>query len=519
MFKITAHLDYIWIPDNFIDIVQFVKMLPFKTLILIEKDSPVAIYRQIATQLTGLIRQGMIQSGVFLPSTRELAGLLGVHRKTIIAAYDELVTQNWIEALPRKGIRVAIDLPVIKPRSFKLAGQNQPYQAPAKFAFAAGITGMDANPEITRSTIIVNDGFPDADLAPFDLIMREYRKQMQGVHLKRLMAMRDFGGTPNLKAATSTFLNDSRGLNISPDHILITRGGQMAIYIAASLILKPGDKVLVSDPSYFIADAVFTQMGAKLIRTPVDAEGMDIDAIERVLSKTKIKLLYIIPHHHHPTTVTMSSARRVRLLQLIKQYQLPVIEDDYDYDFHYRNSPVLPLASADHGGNVIYIGSFTKLLAPSFRVGYMIGPANFIAQAINLKRLIDLRGDTLMEEALAILINNGDLSRHIKRSNKSYSQRCDLICDLLSGQLSHAVTFSKPQGGMAVWLKFKEQYPLATIIQKAASAGLMLLGAAYHSSENEKHNGIRFGFASLKEKELQQAVDILSQITASIHTT
>jgi DNA-binding transcriptional MocR family regulator len=343
--------------------------------------------------------------------------------------------------------------------------------------------------------------------------MREYRKQLQGVHLKRLMAVRDFGGTPNLKEATCSFLNDSRGLNISPDHILITRGGQMAIYIAASLILKPGDKVLVSDPSYFIADAVFTQMGAKLIRIPVDGEGMDVDAIEHTLKKTKVRMLYIIPHHHHPTTVTMSSARRVRLLQLIKQYQLPVIEDDYDYDFHYHNSPVLPLASADHGGNVIYIGSFTKLLAPSFRVGYMIAPANFITQAINLKRLIDLRGDTLMEESLANLINNGDLNRHIKRSNKIYSQRCDLICDMFNQQLGHAVNFKKPQGGMAIWLKFNEDYPLATVIAKAESAGLLLLGAAYYSGENEKINGLRFGFASLKEKEIQQVVDILSQIT------
>jgi DNA-binding transcriptional MocR family regulator len=490
-------------------------MLPFKTLISIDQDSPLAIYRQIAKHLTELIQQGVIQPGNFLPSTRELAGALGVHRKTIIAAYEDMASQNWIETLPRKGIRVITDLPVVKPRSFKLGGENQPYQSPAQFLFRDGIMAMPPNPEEHRSAIIVNDGFPDPDLAPSDLMMREYRKQLQSVHFKKLMAMRDFGGTPRLKEATSVFLNNSRGLNISAEHILMTRGGQMAIYIAASLILKPGDKVLVSDPNYFIADAVFTQMGAQLVRIPVDAEGMDVDAIAHALKQTKIRLLYIIPHHHHPTTVTMSSARRIRLLQLIRQYQLPVIEDDYDYDFHYRNSPVLPLASADHGGNVIYIGSFTKLLAPSFRVGYMIAPANFMEQAVNLKRLIDLRGDTLMEESLATLITNGDLGRHIKRSNKIYSQRCDLVCDLLGRQLGHALSFQKPQGGMAVWLKFKAEYPLSAIISKAAAAGLSLLGAAYHSSENENHNGIRFGFASLKEKEIQRAVDILEQITTS----
>jgi GntR family transcriptional regulator/MocR family aminotransferase len=487
-------------------------MLPFKTLISIDHNSPLAIYRQIAKHLTGLIQQGFIQPGNFLPSTRELAVILGVHRKTVIAAYEDLATQNWIETLPRKGIRVVTDLPVTKPRSFKPDEQKQPHQSPAKFLFKDGIMAMPPNPAEYRSMIVVNDGFPDPDLAPLELMMREYRKQLQSVHLKRLMALRDFGGTPHLKEATATFLNNSRGLNIGTDHILMTRGGQMAIYVAASLILKPGDKVLVSDPGYFIADAVFTQMGAQLVRIPVDADGMDVDAIAHALKKTKIRMMYIIPHHHHPTTVTMSSARRIRLLQLIRQYQLPVIEDDYDYDFHYRNSPVLPLASADHDGNVIYIGSFTKLLAPSFRIGYMIAPANFIEQAINLKRLIDLRGDTLMEESLATLIANGDLGRHIKRSNKIYSQRCDLVCDLLSRQLSHALSFQKPQGGMAVWLKFKEGYPLPAIISKAAAAGLSLLGAAYHGD----HNGIRFGFASLKEKEIQQAADILEQVTTSL---
>ncbi|WP_183889348.1 PLP-dependent aminotransferase family protein [Pedobacter cryoconitis] len=489
-------------------------MLPFKTLIIIDESSSVAVYRQIADCLIVMITDGVIQPGTFLPSTREMAVLLDKHRNTIVAAYEELITQDWIETLPRVGIRVALDLPLIKPRSFQEGGKNKTYSDPAKFSFRHDIPGpVQHSFPLKRNSIIVNDGFPDADLAPFDSMLREYRKLMQGSRLKTLMSLKDFGGTQALKNSTVNFLNDSRGLNISTDNLLITRGAQMAIYLAAAMILKPGDHVLVSDPSYYIADEVFKQLGANLIRIPVDEHGIDIEGVENALKSTKISLLYIIPHHHHPTTVTMSQLRRTRLLELIRSYQLPVIEDDYDYDFHYNNSPVLPLASSAHNSNVLYIGSFTKLLAPSCRIGYLIGAANFIIQATNLKRLIDLRGDTMMEEALSVIINNGELDRHIKKSKKVYNERCDQTSLMVANQLSHAVDFTKPQGGLALWLKFKAEYPLGDIISKARSAGLLFAGTAYYEGEDQKHNGMRFGFASLKESEMQRAVEILRKIT------
>ncbi|QNK64384.1 PLP-dependent aminotransferase family protein [Pedobacter sp. PAMC26386] len=461
-----------------------------------------------------MISDGVLQPGTFLPSTREMASLLDKHRNTIVAAYEELITQDWIEPLPRIGIRVSLNLPLIKPRSFQEDGKNRTYSSPAKFNFKQNIPGPTANHfPLKRLSIVVNDGFPDADLAPFDSMFKEYRKLLQGTKLKKLMSLKDFGGTPALKDSTVNFLNNSRGLNISTDNLLITRGAQMAIYLAAAMILKPGDNVLVSDPSYYIADEVFKQMGANLIRIHVDQDGIDINGVENALKSFKISLLYVIPHHHHPTTVTMSQSRRTRLLELIRSYQLPVIEDDYDYDFHYNNSPVLPLASSDHDSNVLYIGSFTKLLAPSCRIGYLIGPANFIAQATNLKRLIDLRGDTLMEEALSAIINSGELDRHIKKSKKIYSERCDHTALSIQKELSHAVNFTKPHGGMALWLKFKPEYPLGDIISKAHSSGLLFTGAAYHEGADQKHNGIRFGFASLKETEMHNAIKILREIT------
>ncbi|WP_315818655.1 aminotransferase class I/II-fold pyridoxal phosphate-dependent enzyme [Paraflavitalea speifideaquila] len=138
-------------------------------------------------------------------------------------------------------------------------------------------------------------------------------------------------------------------------------------------------------------------------------------------------MVYVIPHHHHPTTATLSADRRMQLLELVRQYKLAVIEDDYDFSFHYDSAPILPLASTQHGGCVIYIGSVTKVLTPSVRVGFMIAPEIFIKQATYLRRMIDSRGDNLMEAALANLMKNGDIGRHIKKSNKIYLQRRDFF--------------------------------------------------------------------------------------------
>ncbi|MGY4539515.1 DNA-binding transcriptional MocR family regulator [Mucilaginibacter sp. UYNi724] len=488
-------------------------MLPYKTLVVIDHNSTTPFYKQIYIQVIGLIQQGFLRAGNRLPGTRELAQIMGVHRNTIIAAYEELSAQNWIETIPRKGTQVALNLPEIKPRTFNKANAQASFAKPTKFQFTkhAIIDKLKVMP--VTNGLIVNDGFPDIDLAPFDLLFKLCRRQLNGKKVTSILSSSNAGGSAALRTASCSFLNETRGLNITEENIIITRGAQMAIYIAASLILKPGDQVLVSDPSYLIADDVFTSMGAKLIRVPVDSHGMDVDVIEKLLKTTAISLLYIIPHHHHPTTVTMSTARRIRLLQLIKEFGIPVIEDDYDYDFHYQNSPVIPLAAGDHGGNIIYVGSYTKLLAPNFRLGYLIASANFVEQAIYLRKLMDLRGDTLMEDALATMIGTGELARHIKKSLKIYSRRCDLICKLLAEQLGDVVGFTKPQGGLAIWIKFKQQYPLKTVIEKARAKGLLFSGSAYYRNENQRHNAIRFGFASLTPEKIVVAIGIIRDCT------
>ncbi|HEY0271681.1 MAG TPA: PLP-dependent aminotransferase family protein, partial [Chitinophaga sp.] len=401
------------------------------------------------------------------------------------------------------------NLPEIKPRSYKAAARTGAYAEQAGFSFYDSLYVNIPSYMKQPPRFIIDDGFPDPRQAPVDELLKASRLLMRDPPGRHSLISGPPEGAPALREALSHHLNVSRGLNIHAGNVLITRGGQMGIHLAASRLLKPGDKVIVGAPNYYLADLCFQQMGAKLIRVPVDDNGIDVDRIAGILEKQQVRLLYIIPHHHHPTTVTLSAERRMKLLTLIRQHKLPVIEDDYDYEFHYSGGPLLPLASAPHQGQVIYIGSINKSLALPFRSGYIVGPPDFIQQAAYAHRLMELRGDTLMEAALAVLFENGTVQRHLKKSSRLYEQRRDQLCRQLHTQLGSAVSFTPPEGGMAVWAHFDPSLPLPDIARRAANMGLRMNdGTSYHYGV-KAGNALRIGFAAQEDADLPQIVTIL----------
>ncbi|WP_264538151.1 PLP-dependent aminotransferase family protein [Flavobacterium sp. N1736] len=490
-------------------------MLPYKNLIIIDKKDSLSIYRQISLQFISLIQEGKLPPGAALPSTRNLAFDLQLHRKTIVAAYETLVSENWIDNLPRKSYTVSPNLPMVRPRSYN-SKRISPFSESGNFDFEHYEPVMPLSLSLNNCRIEINDGFPDISLLPVQTIAKEFKKALESSASSKRSAVNLDGGSANFKISLCSFLNKTRGIDMGVENLFTTRGAQMAIYIAASLIIKPGDKVVVSEPTYFIAETLFEKLGAELIRIPMDADGMRTEELENILKKNVIKLLYIIPHHHHPTTVTMSMERRNHLMQLIDAYNFAVIEDDYDYDFQFKYDPYLPLASGNHRGNIIYIGSLTKVLGSPFRLGYMIAASDFLQAAARMRTLIDLRGDFIMEETISGMIANGDLARHIQKTNKLYSQRCDFLSDQVRTELGDMVDFTKPTGGMALWLKFKPEYDLSKIIKKANLKGLSIKGSAYCNGKDAHFNAFRFGFASLNELELAEAVSIIKKTAQSL---
>jgi GntR family transcriptional regulator/MocR family aminotransferase len=487
-----------------------VQALPYSNLIEIDRDSSLPIFKQVANGIIFLIKTEKIKPGYQLPASRDMASMLNINRTTVVSAYEDLQLEGWLEVVERKGNFVAQQLPVVNPKPFAPVAADGP-NSPEDGNFYRQLAAWQSSKRsLSPHQLMINDGYPDSRLAPLDSIYDRYKFLYKRVHLHSRLLNDSAAGSMSLRTELALFLGKTRALNIEPRHVLVTHGAQLAIFIAASMILRPGSTVIVGDLNYVLADRLFEQMGAKLIKVKVDDNGIDVDEIENICKKSPPSLLYIIPHHHHPTTVTLSKERRGQLLEIIRQYRLPVIEDDYDYDFHYENSPILPLASADHNGYVIYIGSISKTLAPTIRLGYLIAGDDFISQASRFKQLVDIRGDVLFEESVAHLFNTGEMQRHLRKSVRIYKERRDVFCNLLNscvGDISH---FSKPNGGMAVWATFAPEYSIPYLARRIAEKGIYMNDGSVYKYKDDV-NGIRLGFASLNTDEMQKFIEALRE--------
>lgn len=481
--------------------------IPFDRLVVVDKSGDTAVYLQIANALIHHIRRGVLRRGLQLPGTRELAAMLSLNRNTIKAALEELHAQGWIVSVPRKGIFVASDLPEVRSgRSIK-GKESSSAAARANFDMHYADEEPFSDRKRHAGNIFIDDGFPDVRLAPMDLFLREIRSLSGLPSFRQYMQYGSPAGTDYLLNTLTTYLNDTRGLHIGKEHLMITRGVQMGTYLAASILLKPGSQVIVGEPGYAYANKTFEKLGAVVNRVPVDEQGIDVGAVEVLCKRKKITLLYVMPHHHSPTTVRLSPQRRVQLLELAEKYRMAIIEDDYDYDFHYDSSPVLPMASLDQKGNVIYVGTLSKTLVPAARIGFMAGPADFIRVAAKRRSIIDFQGDAFLELALAGLIRSGVVNRHIHKSVRVYHERRDHFCGLLEG-LGSRVEWSRPEGGMAVWTRWPG-VDLRKLSEMAAGKGVDMSDGSFYNPPGRNYFGLRLGFASLDFSEQDRAVAIM----------
>jgi GntR family transcriptional regulator / MocR family aminotransferase len=486
-------------------------MKSIEGLLKINKELPVSVYLQVTNEIISYIRQGIIKPGAALPPSRALAKALNIHRKTVVAAYDELYAQSWVDVYPRKGTFVARNLPEVSPRSIAKTVQHNGIAPETFYQFSDKITTTHGFVRDVSGSLVFDDGFPDTRIAPVELLVREYRR-FGGYHFtQRYLRYGPEQGSESLRGELARFLSDTRGVQASPKDILVTKGVQMAIYLVAQVLLSHGGTVIAAEPGYPSANEVFEQAGAQLALVPVDKYGIDLNAVERICKKKKVKLLYVIPHHHRPTTVTLSSERRMQLLELAMKYKFAVIEDDYDYDFHYSSSPILPLASADYFGSVIYVGSFCKTIAPGIRIGFVVAPQNLIIQLARLRRTIDRQGEQLLEEAMANLLKNGDIGRHLKKANKIYRERRDVFCELLTSRLGEHLSFKIPNGGFAIWMKYLHGISAAAVSRKAAEMRLIVSDGSDYFYNSDNQSFVRLGFASLNTQELQEGVDLLKK--------
>ncbi|MBD2753478.1 aminotransferase-like domain-containing protein [Spirosoma validum] len=489
-------------------------MLPFKSLIQLDKALSTPIFVQLSNQLGRLIRQGTLTPGQRLPGTRQLAEWLDLNRQTIVAAYDEGLAQGWLESRLGSGTYVAAHFPEIEPQLLPLDNDVISLESKQPGYHVESLDFL-ARPVLTNhSGLRLDDGFPDSRLAPMEELSRAYRSYFRWGNPQQHFGYGDTKGHLLLREQLSLHLNETRGLRTTTDNVLITRGSIMGLHLVCQVLLRPGDMVVTGETTWAGATMNIQKTGASLITVPVDQHGIDVDRLDDLCRKQPVRMVYVTPHHHYPTTVTLRADRRVRLLQLAEQYGFVILEDDYDYDFHFLSRPILPLASADRKGMVVYVGSLTKSVAPAFRVGYVVAPTTLIDELARLRRIIDRQGDQMLEFAIGQLFKTGDLKRHFRKALRTYHARRDHFCDLLTTELANVVTFTKPDGGMAVWTTFEPGTNMEALAQRAGRKGLFLSSGVSHNPPGQRLNSTRLGFASSTEDELERSVAILKQVIA-----
>jgi GntR family transcriptional regulator / MocR family aminotransferase len=484
-------------------------MLPWKTIIQWQKDCQTPIYLQIANAVIREMKMGRIGPGIKLPGTRQMSEILDIHRKTMVRAYEELDAQGWIEMRPSKGTFTSKELPEINPRRFST--RNEKNSFPAVTGYSVKTNDKIRKPVLPNRNITGFHDGPDVRLTPVEELGRAYKSVLTRTSSSRYLSYVEIAGVQKFRSVLSEFLNTSRGLQTTFENIMITRGSQMGLYLLTSVLFEKGDTIIVGDTNYYYADHLFLHAGMTITRVKVDENGIDVDAIEKLCNRKKIKALYITSHHHYPTTVTLTASRRIKLLSLAEKFGFIIIEDDYDYDFHYLSGPILPLVSADTKGMVIYIGTLSKAIAPAIRTGYVVAPTNLILELARIRQFIDTQGDPIMEIALAEMFQDGSIKRHMKKALHEYHRRRDFLCAYLQNKLSDIIDFKIPDGGLAIWAKFNKTVPLPPLTEKLRAQGIILSNGLIHNNTPVSLNATRMGFGWMNEKEAEHAVNLIAK--------
>lgn len=454
-------------------------------------------YLAIASSLRESIRDGQLAAGEYLPSSRELSRQYQVHRHTVLVALDTLLSEGWVVAEPRRGFRVCPEVPAVRAkkdrssagfRSFRIVRHGS--------SLAAG------NLEVPYP---LHAAIADPTLIPWRELRSAYGHVLERPRA-RLFGQVDDRGLRELRAAVGIYLRRARA--VVPEDLMLTHGSQEAISLVAQALLAPGDSVAVEDPGYPPAWDAFRAAGAEVTPIPVDAQGLSVDALRTALERRKVRLLYLTPTHQYPTTVSLSGSRREELLSMTLERGVPILEDDYDHEYHYRGSPPAPLA-ASGAPHVLYVSTFSKLIAPTFRVGWIAARSDLIEALVRLRRTSTRANDAVTEAALADWIQDGGFERHVRRARRCYAERCALALEALEPLAQRGLAeFQAPSGGLSIWVRFTaiESEKLAV---RARARGVLVAPESVLSASG-RGNGVRLAFARLPPARFREAAAILA---------
>ena len=391
--------------------------------LFIDADGDDTITASLFAQLREAIESGRLAAGDRLPPSRQVADDLGISRHTVTTVYGRLAAEGYTDGRAGAGSYVtsmAAPTPTTRanPNALTAVLETEPWNSESS-----------SDPPVRFD---LRSGTPDLALFPID----DWRRCMTTALQTAPVGYDHPAGAESLRRALAHWIGVSRAVEASPEQVIVTSGAQHAIDLVTRLLVRPGDAIAVEDPGYPPVTRLFRALGVDVVPIPVDADGIVVDRIP-----DHVRLIYTTPSHQSPTGVTMSFARRRDLLQFADDHEAAIIEDDYDSEYRHVDRPLEPLFRLDQHGRVIYIGTFSKTLAPSLRLGFVVLPTSLTAPAFNLRALIDRQPPAAMQDALTNFIVDGHLRRHLKRTRKIYSERHRIVTDF-TNQLTTAGLFA-----------------------------------------------------------------------------
>jgi len=442
----------------------------------------------------GEIQRGRFQPGDPLPGYRVLAEQLQVSRNTVMAAYRELQAQGWLSVTHRSGSTVAQRLPVH-------SGTQTPAPAPGMgFDLRGARSGPGQEP---GDLLKVATGNPDPRLLPSTALAQAYRRALT-VNKGAALLVEDAQGHPRLRHAIARMLASTRGIAAAPERILVTRGSQMALFLAAEALFQPGDAVAVEALGDRSAWEAFTRAGARCLPVPVDGQGMQVEALIQLASESALRAVLVTPQRQYPTLAALSPERRQRLLTLASRHRFAILESDLDAEFQYEGRPLAPLAADDRAGVVVHVGTLSKVFSPGLRLGFVHGPEPLIAQMRAARSIFDRQGDPVLERAMAELMEDGEVQRHLNRMHPIYLRRRDALCAALRRELPETVTFEPPAGGLALWVKVAPDLDLDTWSSRAVEQGVSFRTGRSFAFDSGPVQALRLGFANYDEPRMEE---------------
>lgn len=473
--------------------------------------SDIPLHAQLYAELRRSILLGRLSPGQRLPSTRQLAASLRVSRATVIASFTQLLSEGYLEARHGSGTYVSVQLPDELDRPLPPSGvERAPSRTVELSSFGEALrAAAPLERRLPAHSINFRDGRPAFDHFPIDV----WRKLLAR-HCRATISMLDYtpdpAGHPALREAIARYLARSRAVKCASENIVIVGGSQQAIDLASRLFIDRGDAVGVEDPGYHGAQRNFVAQGARLLSIPVDEQGL---VVERLFDPRlpKVRLIYVTPSHQFPTGATLSLRRRIDLLRWAHRAGTIVIEDDYDSAYRYGERPIPALQGLDEGGCVVYIGTFSKVLFPALRIGYLVVPKGLVDVFVRAKAYSDRQSPLVEQYALADFIEEGHFDRHVRKMRALYERRRAALVEALHGAFGESVAVRGDSAGMHLLAKFASPYDNDELVRRAAREGVFLTNAQPLYLDGGGEGEFVLGFAEIDESRIADGVRRLAR--------